>query len=88
MRGSATRSYGIEVASLAGLPKGVIDSAKSLLKDLEDGKIDGCAPKPNKQSPKHSSEIVDILKSIDVNTISPMVAFDTLIRLVELSKEN
>ncbi len=34
-RGSATKSYGIEVASLAGLPNEVIERAKQHLKDLE-----------------------------------------------------
>ncbi|MPQ43941.1 DNA mismatch repair protein MutS [Clostridium tarantellae] len=35
VRGGADQSYGIEVAKLAGLPKGVINRAKELLKDLE-----------------------------------------------------
>ncbi|MBE5741321.1 MAG: DNA mismatch repair protein MutS [Clostridiales bacterium] len=39
MRGSATKSYGIEVASLAGLPNVVIDRAKELLSELETEKI-------------------------------------------------
>ena len=87
MRGSATRSYGIEVASLAGLPKEVVDKAKLLLRDLEDGKIDNVIPKTlQKAMPKNVSEIMDIIDSIDVNNISPMIAFDTLIRLVELKK--
>jgi DNA mismatch repair protein MutS len=33
--GAADRSYGIHVARLAGLPKGVLERAKSVLKDLE-----------------------------------------------------
>lgn len=87
MRGSATRSYGIEVASLAGLPKEVVDKAKLLLRDLEDGKIDNVIPKTSQKAmPKNVSEIMDIIDSIDVNNISPMIAFDTLIRLVELKK--
>ena len=35
MRGSATRSYGIEVASLAGLPNEIIDRAKELITEFE-----------------------------------------------------
>ena len=91
MRGSATRSYGIEVASLAGLPSDVIARAKVLIKDLEDGKVDkpytNIAQKTEKP-PKNYKEIIDILNSCDINTTSPMVAFDTLSRLIELNKEN
>ena len=35
MRGSANKSFGIEVASLAGVPKVVTDRAKQILKILE-----------------------------------------------------
>ncbi|MFX8616664.1 hypothetical protein ABTM15_20635, partial [Acinetobacter baumannii] len=34
--GAADRSYGIQVARLAGLPSAVIDRAKQVLKQLED----------------------------------------------------
>lgn len=89
MRGSATRSYGIEVASLAGLPKQIILRAKEILKDLEDGTIDTSLPSsvPEKvEIPRKYSETIDILKSLNMNEISPMVAFDTLLRLTELIK--
>lgn len=36
-RGSAPRSYGIQVARLAGLPREVVDRARSVLRDLESG---------------------------------------------------
>ena len=91
MRGSATRSYGIEVASLAGLPSDVIARAKVLIKDLEDGKVDKPytnIPQKTEKPPKNYKEIIDILNSCDINTTSPMVAFDTLSRLIELNKEN
>ena len=35
--GPASRSYGIEVAQLAGMPQGVVDRAKAVLSDLQGG---------------------------------------------------
>ena len=78
MRGSATRSYGIEVASLAGLPNEVINRSKELIAELENEKIGN-----NQQK---ESEILDNLRSIDINTLTPLVAFDTLNHLINLSK--
>ncbi|MBQ8431202.1 MAG: DNA mismatch repair protein MutS, partial [Clostridia bacterium] len=93
MRGSATRSYGIEVANLAGIPASIISRAKAILKDLEDGEFNEIsqiqADKSNTTVVhKKSSEIIDILKSCDINNISPMIAFDTLTRLIELAKND
>lgn len=78
MRGSATRSYGIEVASLAGLPKEIITRAKELIKEFETQKVNNDVQK--------ESEVLDNLRSIDPNTLTPLTAFDTLIRLIELAK--
>ena len=79
MRGSATRSYGIEVASLAGIPKQVITRAKQILADLEKGK--------NKSSCSNDNAINDVLKGIDINSLSPMLAFETLLHLIDMAKE-
>ncbi|MBO5910111.1 MAG: DNA mismatch repair protein MutS, partial [Clostridia bacterium] len=79
MRGSATRSYGIEVASLAGIPKMVIARAKEILAELEQGKIQTACSNDN--------AIKDVLKGIDINTLSPMLAFETLLHLIDMSKE-
>ncbi|MEM9400732.1 MAG: DNA mismatch repair protein MutS [Verrucomicrobiota bacterium] len=38
--GSADKSYGIQVARLAGLPKTVLDRAKDILRNLEEGALD------------------------------------------------
>ena len=81
MRGSATKSYGIEVANLAGLPTQIIERAKELIKELESEKL---ASDVNNNK---DSEIVNILKEINMNTMSPMVAFDTLAHLIEITKK-
>ena len=79
MRGSATRSYGIEVASLAGIPKQVITRAKQILKELEQGET--------KATCSNDNALIETLKNIDINTLSPMLAFDTIIHLVDMVKE-
>ncbi len=78
MRGSATRSYGVEVASLAGLPSEIISRAKTLITEFEAEKISSTAQK--------ESEILDIIKNIDINKLSPLESFETLARLIELAK--
>jgi DNA mismatch repair protein MutS len=45
--GGASRSYGIQVARLAGLPARVIERARTILHDLEAGSLPGGAPKPS-----------------------------------------
>ena len=46
VEGGTSRSYGIQVARLAGLPEGVIDRAKEVLTNLEQGEFtEGGVPK-------------------------------------------
>ena len=78
MRGSATKSYGIEVASLAGLPTDIINRAKELIVELENEKISSGSAQ--------ESELTNMLKEIDMNKITPLVAFDTLSHLVDKVK--
>lgn len=78
MRGGATKSYGIEVASLAGLPEEIINRAKQLMSEFESEKQVDAASK--------DSEIVNILKETDINKLSPLTAFDTLAHLIDLAK--
>ncbi len=78
MRGSATRSYGIEVASLAGLPKEIINRSKELIHEFEAEKMSNSA--------SVEVELTDILKNIDINNLSPLIAFDTLTRLIDMVK--
>ncbi|MBR1987836.1 MAG: DNA mismatch repair protein MutS [Clostridia bacterium] len=78
MRGSATRSYGIEVASLAGIPKEIIERSKELIKEFESEKFQ------NKE--QQDSELISRLKEIDINKLSPLTAFDTLVSMINLVK--
>lgn len=87
MRGSANRSFGIEVSALAGLPSSVLDRAKQLLNKLVNADI---AHKANDvrqlslfdNAMKHD-EIIRILSDIDVNNITPRTALDIICDLKE-----
>ena len=85
MRGGVNRSFGIEVASLAGVPSVVTDRAKQILKQIESGDKQFENHFEDEEEPIHS-EVETILREIDVNSISPMQAFLILGDLVEKVK--
>lgn len=93
VRGGASRSFGIEVAKLAGVPKLVLDRAKEISKNLEkvNKKLDLDIFKENKERAEDNNKtaltILSILKDIDINRVSPMHAFDLLNDLVTRAKE-
>ena len=94
--GGADDSYGIEVAKLAGLPDWIIKRAKEILKELTSGKTDDKETFANISS--HSSEedmqlslldtasnaVTDRLKSVDVNTLTPIEAMNLLYELKDM----
>ncbi len=78
-RGGANRSFGIEVASLAGVPKEVTARAKGILKALEAsdiarGKIQLDVAEAEEEARQYT-EVEKILLDTDLNTLSPMQAF-------------
>ncbi len=77
-RGGANRSFGIEVASLAGVPKEITARAKGILKALEKndiarGKIQ--TETVEEEEERKLSEVEKIISELDINTLSPMQAF-------------
>ena len=81
MVGSANKSFGIEVASLAGVPKTVTDSAKAILKKLE--KTDLTLKINDKtesfeENSTNSEEVVKLLEGLDVDNVSPKDALEFL----------
>jgi DNA mismatch repair protein MutS len=80
--GGADRSYGIHVGQLAGLPGPVVQRADEILRQLEASS--GKAVKLNPASPRQlalfpeTNPLVDELKSLDVNTLSPIEALNKL----------
>ena len=91
-RGSANRSFGLEVAALAGLPKELLQRAKEILalQEAADKRVD--LTQKQQQHAKSATnaniaEVVNMLKELDMNTVSPIVAFGTLQNLVDKVKE-
>jgi len=82
VRGGADRSYGIHVAQLAGLPSTVVQRANEIMAELE--KSSGRAVRINPQAAQQamlfpeSSPLLDELKEIDVNSLSPIEALNKL----------
>ena len=80
--GGADRSYGIHVAQLAGLPAPVIQRANEIMAELEKTsgravKIDPHAAQQAMLFPE-SSPLLDELRELDINSISPIEALNKL----------
>ena len=93
VRGGANKSFGIEVARLAGVPREVLDRAKEISKNLEkvNQKLDLDIFKENKNKAEDNTKlamsILASLRDIDINRVSPMHAFDLLNDFVTKAKE-
>lgn len=90
-RGSADKSYGIEVAKLAGVPQPIIQRAKLILQALEESDLtrQTKAIQMEMKLPVQMEngleavhqEVIDTLKTMDINQIRPI---DALVMLDEL----
>ncbi|SFB67974.1 DNA mismatch repair protein MutS [Butyrivibrio sp. YAB3001] len=104
VKGGADKSYGIQVAKLAGVPDMVIDRAKEIVAELSDNditeKVQSIAKdnrNDKKVKVKHyddvdidqmslfdtvtDEEVLRRLKEIDITTLTPMDALNTLYKL-------
>lgn len=92
--GGADESYGVEVAKLAGLPDSIIARAKEILRELN-----ASAPQERHPSndafvsdepaqlslmPPSTSAIEEKLRTVDVNTLTPIEAMNVLYELKNL----
>ena len=98
MPGGTDRSYGVEVARLAGLPEVVIDRAKDILKDFESNgagsrlldrgaKVSAKTEKLQMtlfEAEKHP--VVEEIEKLDVSTMSPIEAMNKLYELQKQAK--
>ena len=95
VRGGADRSYGIEVAKLAGVNDTVVNRAKEILKNLESGApapvISSAAPVRQESfslfDTVADNKLKDKLLSVDVNTLTPIEAMNILYDLCKIAKE-
>jgi len=93
-RGGASKSFGIEVAALAGVPIEVCDRAKEIVTLLENSNVslnldeitDCKARETQRRLAKNAQEVTAILRDIDINKVSPIEAFDILNTLVKKVK--
>jgi len=91
--GAASKSYGIEVARLAGLPNGVISRAREVLKLHERAETQQVATAMKEEPTRQmqmtmftplSQRIVDRIEELDVDDMTPREALNLL---AELKKE-
>ena len=79
--GQADRSYGINVAKLAGLPESIIERSSEILVELEANKVVNSNQKvivEKAVTPKHLKVVEDLLLNIDINELTPIAALQFL----------
>ncbi|WP_380183860.1 DNA mismatch repair protein MutS [Kalamiella sp. sgz302252] len=86
--GAASKSYGLAVAALAGVPKEVIKRARQKLKELEASSASAAAGSAEgPQLPllaEETSPAVEALEALDPDTLSPRQALEWIYRLKSL----
>ncbi|HET7103800.1 MAG TPA: DNA mismatch repair protein MutS, partial [Terracidiphilus sp.] len=91
--GAASKSYGIEVARLAGLPAAVIERARQVLRQHErqerQSVREETTPEPMQLTifTPLSQRIVDRIAAVDVNQLTPLRALNLLEELQQELKE-
>ena len=90
VRGGADKSYGIQVAKLAGVPEPVLRRARKILEELEAGVP--AAPAPAAVQPEEQVSLLDMgsaqvsarLRDVDVNVLTPIEAMNLLYELKQM----
>ena len=94
VRGAANKSFGIEVARLAGVPENVIVRAKEISENLEkvnqklDVNIFGEDEEKRKKEKdsKTAGILLTYLRDLDINRMSPLESFEILNDLIDKAK--
>lgn len=95
--GGADKSYGVHVAQLAGMPRPVIERAKELLNQLEQVKPERTSrsSEPTKRqlslfdnAPHRPHPVIEALKSVNVDELTPIQAMTKLYELKRLAEED
>ena len=89
LQGEANKSYGLEVAKLAGLPDELIFKANKILNSFEQ-KIDSKDVKASNCTRKKNNEVLleSYINNLDLNKMTPLNALETLFDIQKLSKSN
>ena len=91
--GGADQSYGVHVAQLAGMPRSVVDRARELLFQLEEGGSDFSLLKPAPQHQQLSffdtpeNPVLGALRAMEVDGLSPLEALTKLYELKRMVVE-
>ena len=90
--GGADRSYGVEVARLAGLPESVVARAREILRELETA----AAPQPAQPAPEPELQLglfgppthpaLERLRGVDANRLTPLQALTLLAELADAAR--
>jgi DNA mismatch repair protein MutS len=99
VEGGTNRSYGIQVARLAGIPPPVIRRAKHILTGIEDGRagVFAASRRPRGARPRQEDKqlslfrkpedvVVERLQTIDISALTPLEALNLLDELLKLSQ--
>ncbi|RBI84657.1 DNA mismatch repair protein MutS [Rhodosalinus halophilus] len=101
--GAADRSYGVQVAQLAGLPASVVARAREVLEALEAGERDtgarpkaliddlplfAAAPPPEQTAPGAPSQVEERLAALHPDELTPREALELLYELKALATED
>jgi len=89
VEGGANQSYGIHVAKLAGIPKGVTQRAREVMEELQRGfERESKSPQLSRKKtrddtqlmlfPDAGKELLDALRAIDPNATTPLKALELL----------
>ena len=97
-KGAADRSYGVQVARLAGLPEAVVQRARDVLHQLEEGEIAGKADrlvddlplfsavvKKEPAKPAKADALGEAVKAINPDEMTPREALEALYGLKEMA---
>jgi DNA mismatch repair protein MutS len=99
VEGGTNRSYGIQVARLAGVPPRLLERAKEILKNIESGELNGTGEPVLARSERPADKdarvqlslfkspgevLIDGLRKLDLSNMTPLEALNALNALKEL----
>ena len=91
--GAANKSYGLQVAKLAGLPAATLRDARQRLQSLENTSTPAITESTSMQSPQmglFASEhqaLADYIEDLDPDEVSPRQALEHLYQLTKLARQ-
>lgn len=91
-KGSANRSFGVEVAGISGVPKSITVRAKEILRKLEDNDINRSENLQKKADLNVSekdkyNEIIKVLTDADTDNMTPLQALELLVNIKNKAEE-